>query len=125
MRRRFVVLGVAVMVLVAVACSKSSSSSSGGGSSGNIGRVSILNAMEPTENTALQAVVDADINKTADYVATLEANAPEGEDQDHRVPTTEGLPFLSKVALPPRQWETVGAGTRGGGLLQRYANRQQ
>ena len=78
MRRAKVLVLPAVVVLLAVACTKSNNNSSGGnngGQSGNIGRVSVLNAMEPSEAQALQAVVDADINKNANYVATLEANA--------------------------------------------------
>ncbi|MGZ6545770.1 MAG: ABC transporter substrate-binding protein [Actinomycetota bacterium] len=67
---------IAVLLLVATACSKSNNNATGGGgTSGNIGRVSILSAMEPAEAQALQSTIDADINKTADYVATVEANA--------------------------------------------------
>src|SRR5438046_3013134 len=72
MRRRLVIVPLAMMVLVAVACSKKSG---GGGEGGNIGRVSVFSAMEPSEATALQAVIDKDINKNADYVATVEANS--------------------------------------------------
>ena len=90
MRRAFVVVPVAMLVLIAVGCSKSS----GGGSGGNIGRVSVFSAMEPSEATALQAVIDKDINKNADYVATVRLNfgtrtfahgAPKGNSQERSV----------------------------------------
>ncbi len=71
MGRRLIVLPLAMLVLIAVGCSKSS----GGGKGGDIGRVSVFSAMEPTEAQALQAVVDTDINKNANYVATIEASA--------------------------------------------------
>ncbi len=63
----------AILILLATACS--SGGNKKGGENGNIGRVSILGAGEPSEYQALQGVIDNDINKTADYVATLESNA--------------------------------------------------
>jgi alpha-glucoside transport system substrate-binding protein len=67
---------VLLIALIAAACSSGGKDNgNNGGSSANIGRVSVLNAMEPTENQALQAVVDKDINANAKYVATLEANS--------------------------------------------------
>jgi alpha-glucoside transport system substrate-binding protein len=67
----------AVLVVLATACrSGNGSNSNATGTAGqNIGRVSVLSAMEPQEAQALQTVVDNDINKNADYVATIEANA--------------------------------------------------
>jgi len=72
------VLVPAVLILLAAACRSSDNNSNNGtptAGSGNIGRVSVLNAMEPSEAQALQTVIDKDINANADYVATLEANA--------------------------------------------------
>jgi len=69
--------------------------------------------------------------------STLETRPPEGQEQEQRqmpfVPTTEGLPFLSRVALPhrppsdhPLRWSaSASVGAQGGGLLRRYANRQE
>ncbi len=62
----------AILVLLGAACS---SGNKKGGEGENIGRVSVLGAGEPEEYRALQSVIDNDINKNADYVATLEANA--------------------------------------------------
>jgi len=76
MRRIKVFAPVLLFALIAAACSSNGGDNGdNGGSSDNIGRVSVLNAMEPTEAQALQAVVDKDINANADYVATLEANS--------------------------------------------------
>jgi alpha-glucoside transport system substrate-binding protein len=78
MRRVKWLAPVMLFTLIAAACSSGGdkgNTTGNNGSSGNIGRVSVLNAMEPTENQALQAVVDKDINAHADYVATLEANS--------------------------------------------------
>jgi alpha-glucoside transport system substrate-binding protein len=69
----------AVLVVLAAACRSNDNSSNNPSASGsqgqNIGRVSVLSAMEPKEAQALQTTIDADINKNADYVATVEANA--------------------------------------------------
>ena len=65
----------AMIAVIAVACSSGGGGKKEGGESGNIGRVSVMGAGEPTEYRALQTVIDNDINKNADYVATLEANA--------------------------------------------------
>ncbi|HEY7282024.1 MAG TPA: ABC transporter substrate-binding protein [Actinomycetota bacterium] len=76
MRRHRGLAPVLLLALIAGACSSGGNDNGNNGGSGdNIGRVSVLNAMEPTENQALQAVVDKDINANADYVATLEANS--------------------------------------------------
>jgi alpha-glucoside transport system substrate-binding protein len=64
-----------MLLLAATACRSSNNNNQPSQASKNIGRVSVLNAMEPKEAQALQTVIDADINKGADYVATLEANA--------------------------------------------------
>jgi alpha-glucoside transport system substrate-binding protein len=72
-----VVPGV-VLLVIAAACSSGGDKGDTTGDNGagkNIGRVSVLNAMEPSEAQALQSTIDEDINKNADYVATLEANA--------------------------------------------------
>src|SRR6266513_4743872 len=72
---RWVVVPV-VLLLAATACrSSNNNSNQPNQASKNIGRVSLLSAMEPSEAQALQTTIDADINKGADYVATLEANA--------------------------------------------------
>jgi len=75
-RLKMVVPGV-ILLIIAAACSSDGDKgkTTEGGPGENIGRVSVLNAMEPSEAQALQATIDADINKNADYVATLEANA--------------------------------------------------
>jgi alpha-glucoside transport system substrate-binding protein len=76
MRRVRVLAPVLLIALIAAACSSGGKDNgNNNGASANIGRVSVLNAMEPTENQALQAVVDKDINAKANYVATLEANS--------------------------------------------------
>src|SRR5213592_380467 len=67
-----------LLALLAPACrsgTEKTQSTTGNQASQNIGRVSVLSAMEPAEAQALQTTIDADINKTADYVATVEANA--------------------------------------------------
>ena len=74
-RLRMVNPGVILLVIAAACISDGDKGTTSGGASANIGRVSVLNAMEPSEAQALQATIDEDINKNADYVATLEANA--------------------------------------------------
>jgi alpha-glucoside transport system substrate-binding protein len=67
-----------LLALLAPACrsgTEKTQNTTGNQASQNIGRVSVLSAMEPAEAQALQTTVDTDINKTADYVATIEANA--------------------------------------------------
>jgi len=60
---------------MATACRSGTSNKNPNQASKNIGRVSVLSAMEPAEAQALQSTIDADINKGAHYVATVEANA--------------------------------------------------
>ena len=74
-RSRAIVPGLVLLLIVGAACKSGGGNKEKGGTSGNIGRVSVLSAMEPAEAQALQATIDADINKGANYVATVEANA--------------------------------------------------
>ncbi|MGZ6557359.1 MAG: ABC transporter substrate-binding protein [Actinomycetota bacterium] len=73
MRRGFIIFPLALLLIVSVSCGTKKKAETGKKS--NIGRVSLLSAMEPAEAQALQTTIDADINKTAKYVATVEANA--------------------------------------------------
>jgi alpha-glucoside transport system substrate-binding protein len=76
MRRLKLFVVPAMIAVIAVACSSGGGGNNkGGGKSENLGRVSVLGAGEPSEYQALQSVIDNDINKNADYVATLESNA--------------------------------------------------
>jgi alpha-glucoside transport system substrate-binding protein len=82
MQRWKVLVLVAILALIAAACSSDDggggdeSGATGGGASGvlpDTGTVNVLNAMEPEEATAVQAVVDENID--ADYTIEIEASA--------------------------------------------------
>jgi alpha-glucoside transport system substrate-binding protein len=81
MRRVRWLLILMAFVLVGAACSdngETTTPTTGGGASGgvsqgaNTGEVTVLNAMEPEENTAVQAIVDDLITPNVDYQAELE-----------------------------------------------------
>src|SRR4029453_11643172 len=74
MRRVRLFVVPAIIAVISVACGGGNDEGNGGGGE-NLGRVSVLGAGEPSEYQALQSVIDNDIKKNADYVATLESNA--------------------------------------------------
>jgi alpha-glucoside transport system substrate-binding protein len=83
MQRWKMLVLVAILALVAAACSSDdgggdgeTGGSTGGGASGvlpDTGTVNVLNAMEPEEATAVQGIVDENID--ADYTIEIEASA--------------------------------------------------
>jgi alpha-glucoside transport system substrate-binding protein len=89
-RVRLWVAAVAV-VLVAAACGGGGTETPTGGATGgvsqgpNTGSVTVLNAMEPEENTAVQAIVDDLINSKVDYKAELEASSEFEEQMKIRI----------------------------------------
>jgi len=76
MQRLKLVALLAVVLLIAGACAKDEDGGGGGGATNveeNTGTVNVLNAMEPEEVTAIQAILDENID--ADYTVELEASA--------------------------------------------------
>src|SRR5665811_70766 len=76
MRVRALALGFAA-VMVFAACGSSGSKKGSSTTSGQklTGTVHVFNAMEPQEATALQKVVDADINSKVGYKALIEQSS--------------------------------------------------
>jgi alpha-glucoside transport system substrate-binding protein len=72
-----VVALLAVVLLIAGACSNDDDGGGGGGGATNVeentGTVNVLNAMEPEEASAVQEIIDANIE--ADYTVEVEASA--------------------------------------------------
>ena len=106
-RLRIVAL-LAVVLLIAGACS----SDDGGGTDQleNTGTVNVLNAMEPNEATAVQGIIDDNL-ENADYTVEIEASADFEEQFQIR---TEGGSL--DVALVP-QPGTVGAQADAGTIV--------
>ena len=77
MQRMRVVALLAVVLLIAGACSNDDDGGGGGGGATNVeentGTVNVLNAMEPEEASAVQEIIDANIE--ADYTVEVEASA--------------------------------------------------
>ena len=76
MQRLKLVALLAVVLLIAGACAKDEDGGGGDGATNveeNTGTVNVLNAMEPEEVTAIQAILDENID--ADYTVELEASA--------------------------------------------------
>jgi len=76
-QRMRVVALLAVVLLIAGACSNDDDGGGGGGGATNVeentGTVNVLNAMEPEEASAVQEIIDANIE--ADYTVEVEASA--------------------------------------------------
>jgi alpha-glucoside transport system substrate-binding protein len=81
-RARPLLVGAAIALLV-TACGGGGGGGGGGGA--NKGTVSVFNAMEPEEATALQAIVDDKIGSQVDYKTELEASADFEEQAKIRV----------------------------------------
>ncbi len=117
MRRLKFIVPIAVLLLVAAACSSddngggsSGTTSSGGNQGENTGTVNVLNAMEPEESTAIQALVDEQLGNV-DYTAEIEASADFEEQFQIR---SEGGTL--DIALLP-QPGTVAAQAEAGNLV--------
>jgi len=77
MRRLGVIVPIVVLLLTAVACQEDEGDGGDGGGGGqleNTGTVNVLNAMEPEEATAIQAIIDENLGDV-DYTAEIEASA--------------------------------------------------
>jgi alpha-glucoside transport system substrate-binding protein len=91
--RRLFIVPFALTLIVAAACSNNGgtsatptgSASAGVSQGANTGEVTVLNAMEPEENTAVQAIVDELINANVDYKAELEASSEFEEQMKIRI----------------------------------------